>query len=144
MFELLWSDDLRQPYFIEKKEYFNSRRLIFLHSERLSDLLEYGRSRLRICRGWAFNSIFIAVSLNTFLWSNFSSRSSVVMFSLVGTLFALLFGFAAWYSWKRLVNNEYLKIKEQAEFRTLNHTVMEAETVVNPKSLKNKKGNDNG
>jgi len=118
VFQWVWSDDLRGSYFQDRREYYNARRLILTRSERLSDLLEYGRSRLRICRGWAFNSILIAISLNTFLWTNLNDEPSIWSFSIFGSVSLLVFALAAWFAWKKLVQNEYRKIKEQAELFT--------------------------
>lgn len=51
-FETLWGKSLRKSRFGELRNYYDARRQILTKSERLSELLEYGRSRLRICRGW--------------------------------------------------------------------------------------------
>jgi hypothetical protein len=114
LFHKIWSDDLRGPHFQNIAEYYNARGLILIRSERLSDLLEYGRSRLRICRGWAFNSLLITISLNTFLWTNFADKSAVWSISILSTISLLVFAFAAWFAWQKLVKTEYQKIKEQA------------------------------
>jgi hypothetical protein len=114
VFDRIWSDDLRGPYFPDKAAYYQARRRILIHSERLSDLLEYGRSRLRICRGWAFNSILIAIAGNAFLWANFGDLPSALPVSVFSSLFLLLLSFGAWFAWQRLVKTEYRKIKEQA------------------------------
>lgn len=116
VFNWIWSDDLRGPYFQDIGEYYKARRLILTRSERLSDLLEYGRSRIRICRGWAFNSILITISLNTFLWMNLSDKSSIWAISIFSSISLLVFAFAAWFAWQKLIKTEYRKIKEQAEF----------------------------
>ena len=118
VFEWIWSDDLRKPYFQDRREYYNARRIILTRSERLSDLLEYGRSRLRICRGWAFNSILIAICLNTFVWTKFSDKSFATSISVFGSISILVFALGAWFAWRKLTQNEYRKIKEQAEFIT--------------------------
>ena len=49
-------------------EYYRARRIVFLRSQRLSDVLEYGRSRLRICRGWSFNAGMMVPAVNLFIW----------------------------------------------------------------------------
>ena len=116
IFESIWSENLLKSYFKDRGEYYNGRRIILIQSERLSDLLEYGRSRLRICRGWAFNSIMIAISLNSFLWIQLSDKPFIWPVSIYGSISLLLFSYAAWFAWQKLVLNEYRKIKEQAEF----------------------------
>jgi hypothetical protein len=116
VFEWIWTDDLRGSYFQNRKEYYEARRLILTSSERLSDLLEYGRSRLRICRGWAFHSILIAVSLNTFVWMHFSDKPFAWPISIVGSTSLVVLALAAKFSWQKLAQNEYRKSKEQAQF----------------------------
>lgn len=125
VFESIWSDDLRTPYFRQRKEYYDARRLILTRSERLSDLLEYGRSRLRICRGWAFNSILIAVTHNLLLWLRLADEALAPSISVFGSIALLTFSYAAWFSWKKLSENEYRKIKEQAQFITATQTASE-------------------
>lgn len=116
IFVWIWSDKLERPYFQNRKEYFDARRIILTHSERFSDLLEYGRSRLRICRGWAFNLIFITIGLNAFIWTNFAERPFAMNVSVFGSLSLLVIALGAWFAWRNLSQNEYRKIKEQAEF----------------------------
>ena len=116
IFEWLWSDDLRETYFSNRLDYYNARRVILLHSERLSDLMEYGRSRLRICRGWAFHLVLIAPSLNIFLLSQELQKGMMLKLAVLGTIFSLVLAFGAWFSWKRLALSEYRKAKEQSEF----------------------------
>lgn len=116
VFESIWSDDLLGSYYKDHSEYYHHRRIILTRSERLSDLLEYGRSRLRICRGWAFNAVMIAISLNMFLWIQLRNSPFTWSVSLFGSISLLLFCFAAWFAWRKLVLNEYRKIKEQAGF----------------------------
>src|SRR5215210_8108672 len=64
IFERFWVERLQLTRFANTNEYHVARRQILTGSERLSDLLEYGRSRMRICRGWTLNSVLIAIALN--------------------------------------------------------------------------------
>ncbi|SRR6266446_5711981 len=114
IFERWWNVDLRKASFPTVDAFHAARRQILTGSERLSELLEYGRSRMRICRGWALNSMFIAVALNLFIWTRL--LQSRLVLSLFGTITAFLFGLASWYTWKKLSVTEYRKVKEQAEF----------------------------
>ena len=116
VFERFWINDLRDRYFADKGDYYNARRLILTQSENLSDLLEYGRSRLRICRGWAVNAILILVSLNPFLWLRFEDSHLGLSISIFASLLLVLFAVAAWFSWYKLTSSEYRKVKEQAKF----------------------------
>ena len=117
-FEKIWNDDLRDEFFKHKKDYYDARRLILTKSERLSELLEYGRSRLRICRGWVFNTVLIIVCFNLFVWVRVSEPS--ILNLLFINVFLVLFLSSAWFSWKKLVLTEYRKIKEQSAFISSN------------------------
>jgi len=115
-FQRIWTDDLRGSFFKDRREYYNARRIILTQSERLSDLLEYGRSRLRICRGWAFNSVLIAVTLNMFVWMQFADHRLAWPVSAFVSVIMLALSAASWFAWRKLAMNEYRKIDEQAAF----------------------------
>lgn len=116
IFEKIWGDSLRQHKFGDLEKYYLARRDILTKSERLSDLLEYGRSRLRICRGWSFNSVLIIISLNLFLSLSSVTGLSEQPIRLLGTIGFALLAIATWYSWKKLVEAEYRKVIQQAEY----------------------------
>ena len=116
IFERLWVKRLQQERFATPDEYHIARRQILTGSERLSDLLEYGRSRMRICRGWTLNSILIAIALNLFVWIKLPQSRVALLLSLFGTTAALSFAVGAWYTWRKLSVTEYRKVKEQAAF----------------------------
>ncbi|HVF86841.1 MAG TPA: hypothetical protein VM866_04595 [Pyrinomonadaceae bacterium] len=116
VFESLWNDKLRRKRFPDVDDYHAARRHILTRSERLSDLLEYGRSRLRICRGWTLNSMLIATSLNVFLWTRLPDSSLTPSLSLFGTIAFLTFAAASWYTWRKLTATEYRKVQEQAAY----------------------------
>jgi len=116
VFQWRWNDDLLDLHYSDRADYFSDRRRILTQSERFSELLEYGRSRLRICRGWAFNSVLIAVALNAFLWSIKGEQGFAWAVSIAGSVSMLVFALAAWFAWRKLVMNEYRKIREQAEY----------------------------
>lgn len=119
IFDRWWSDDLRSEHFGERQEYYRARRQILTSSERLSDLLEYGRSRLRIARGWTLNAILIAMGLNLFVWTRLRQSQMAARLSVVGTLFLLTLAAGAWYAWQSISLAEYRKIKEQSEHVSL-------------------------
>ena len=116
IFEKWWNDNLRKERFPDINDYHAARRQILTRSERLSELLEYGRSRLRICRGWALNSVLIAVALNLFVWMRLTGSSLALSLSLFGTVAVLSFAIASWYTWRKLTVTEYRKVEEQAAF----------------------------
>jgi hypothetical protein len=116
IFERLWVKGLQQQRFASTNDYHLARRQILTGSERLSDLLEYGRSRMRICRGWTLNSILVAITLNLFVWIQLKSDYPRWSLALFGTIAALSFALGAWYTWYKLSVTEYRKVKEQAAF----------------------------
>lgn len=116
IFHVIWADDLRESYFTDLGNYYNSRRVIITKSQPLSDLLEYGRSRLRICRGWSLNALMIGVSLNILLWSRFSDHENILILSLTGSFLSLILAVGSWFAWRSLSTVEYRKIKEQSEY----------------------------
>ena len=116
LFQRIWTDDLRGAYFANRAEYYDARRVILTRSERLSELLEYGRSRLRICRGWTLNAILIGISLNVFMWQQLGDLPLFWTISIAGSALASVMALGSWFSWRELARNEYRKVREQAEF----------------------------
>lgn len=115
-FEKIWVNRKRKQYFAEKADYYNARRNILTKSERLADLHEYSRSRMRICRAWTFNSVLIAVAAIFFLSNDpptdVELQPLVVLVSVVGAVFAT----GAWFSWSSLVDTEFRRISEQSDY----------------------------
>ena len=116
VFEKIWVDRWRVALFPNKKDYYEARRTILTKSERLSDLLEYGRSRMRICRSWTLNSILIGFSLNIFLYKKFLENDNFEMLIITATSISVAFSIGAWFAWSSLVKTEYRKIKEQSVY----------------------------
>lgn len=116
VFDRLWVDDLRSPFFADRAAYYDARRTILTRSPPLSELLEYGRSRLRICRGWSLNAIFIAVALNLLIWTRFRGHENAISLSAVGTCIFVVLGVGSWLAWRRLESTGYRKIKDQSAF----------------------------
>ena len=123
IFGKLWGDALRTRYFNSNGDYYNARRNILTNSESLSELLEYGRSRLRICRGWSINALLIGLALNLFIWRQGETLPQAFEISLIGTCVCLALSIGSWYSWRNLTEVEYRKIKDQSEYlsRTLHN-----------------------
>ena len=59
LFDKVWKPKLAQQFYQQDGDDYDDRRYVYLRSERLASLLEYGRSRLRICRGWVLNTTLI-------------------------------------------------------------------------------------
>ena len=51
IFESLFAAKIRRQWFAGLEDYYQARMKLFEHEQLASELLEYGRSRLRICRG---------------------------------------------------------------------------------------------
>ena len=116
LFELIWRESLFRQYYDNRQAYYDDRRILYLYGAGLAQLLEYGRSRLRICRGWAVNALLIALSLNLFAWTQIANGAVRLKVSLGGTLLLLLFAYANWYAWSQLTVTTYRKIQQQAAF----------------------------
>ncbi len=116
VFDKCFSKSLHAQFFDEKREYQDARRLILDSSERLAEMHEYGRTRLRICRGWSLNGLLIAVCLNVFLQTQCLETAWFFDATRWGTAGCLLLSLTSYWSWRQLSLTEYLKIREHAEF----------------------------
>jgi hypothetical protein len=116
IFGRLWSPGVLHKVYEEEGEYFGDRWLVYIHPGRLGNLLEYGRSRLRICRGWTLNAILILVSLNTFIWTRIADSDMRVRLSLLGSVTVGLFACGNWLAWRQLNLSNYRKAKAQSAF----------------------------
>jgi hypothetical protein len=115
-FGKLWDSSLREKVYAKEDEYLNDKRLIYIHPGRLGDLLEYGRSRLRICRGWTLNALLTLVSLDIFVWTRVTDASWRLKLTIFGSLALALFALGNWFSWRQLSLASYHKIKRQSTF----------------------------
>lgn len=115
-FDKLFSGKIRSRFFAAKRAYQDARRLVLSSSPRLADQHEYGRTRIRISRGWALNAALSSAVLAVHaVWLPEHSLYSAAMAGRASAAFAAL-AVSAWWSWRLLVNYEYLKIQEHAEF----------------------------
>ncbi|MFK8184267.1 MAG: hypothetical protein AB8B99_12910 [Phormidesmis sp.] len=114
LFDKLWKPSLAQQFYQKDGDDYDDRRYIYLRSEQLASLLEYGRSRLRICRGWTLNSALILVSLNIFIQQQLSSPAIKRTAFLFSNLFLLLLTYCLWFSWRQLTLADYRKVKRQS------------------------------
>lgn len=116
IFELVWAKELFRKYYENKDDFHDDRRFIYIHEGRLADLLEYGRSRLRICRGWALNSVLILLTLNFFVWTKLPDSSLKIQVSIFGSFLCIFLACGTWFSWYKLTLNDFRRVKEQANF----------------------------
>ncbi|MFV0442805.1 MAG: hypothetical protein ACK5Q5_04450 [Planctomycetaceae bacterium] len=115
-FDRLFSGGIRARFFDSKRAYQDARRLVLSSSPRLADQHEYGRTRIRISRGWALNSVLCAfvLAMHSLRLPEHSPYTAET--ALSGSIVFLGLAISAWWSWRLLVNFEYLKIREHAEF----------------------------
>lgn len=73
-------------YFDSHNEYEKCRSIIYLKSQSLRELYEYGRTRIRICRNWVFNSPLIwffgviFTLRDNFFHINFTDKILIIFF----------------------------------------------------------------
>ncbi len=112
IFDKYWGIQIRESIFPDKTHYYRARSLIFSSSESISDLLEYNRSRLRICRGWSLNSVMIILALNLYALLVPATNN---LLTILGTVLFSLFAIGSWYAWRNILKKEYSKTKHQSE-----------------------------
>ncbi len=116
LFDKLFSGSLRLRYFKETRAYQDARRLVLSSSGRLADMHDYGRTRIRICRGWSLNAVLIAAALQFWLRTSAADARWNTTALTWGTAGCLFLAAASWWSWYMLCSMEYLKIREHADF----------------------------
>jgi hypothetical protein len=116
LFDKLFSSSLRNRYFEQTRDYQDARRLVLNSSGRLAGMHEYGRTRIRICRGWSLNAVLMAASVQFWLRNSALNAEWNRPALIWGTTGCLLLGAASWWSWYMLCSMEYLKIREHADF----------------------------
>ncbi len=116
IFGNLWAPKILRKHYSSSTDEINDRRLIYNADQFLANLMEYGRSRLRIARGWAFNSGIILIAFNFFV--NNQIPDSVVKNQLFvwGNLMIGLLALFSWYSWYQLTDAQYRRSKGEANF----------------------------
>jgi hypothetical protein len=119
VFDRFWGKAIRDQSFDNVGEYYNDRRNIMLNSQPLSDLLEYGRSRLRICRGWAINAIMTGLCFNLFVWRQLGEHARALELAFFGGLGCALLAIGCWLAWRNLTRVEYRKIKDQSVYLSM-------------------------
>jgi hypothetical protein len=107
-----WSRALQRREFPNPKEYYRARTTIYMKSEVLRDLYEYGRSRLRICRGWALNALLILIAFDIFAARHVSIDRRGPLWT-AGTMGFGLLAVAALGTWHGLVVQELARLREQ-------------------------------
>ena len=116
LFEAIWVPKLQKKHYPSPSTARDDRRLIYTENPYLANLIEYGRSRLRICRGWAFNAVLILIAANFFIATQVSTRGlQNKLFIWVNLLIGFI-AFFSWYSWLQLQETQYRRLKDDAAF----------------------------
>jgi len=87
-------------------------------TDKIVNLFEYGRSRIRISRSWFINNLMLIFSIPIFVWTQFANvpftlRLSITFFGLI--VFSV-FSIATFITWKKLVINDYQRLLETYTF----------------------------
>lgn len=114
-----WDKKLRKGRFPNNEEYHTVRTYVYTHAtDKVIDLFEYGRSRLRISRAWSVHNLILSIIIPIFTWTRFSgtlltTRILITVFSVISLgLYALV----ALLAWRRLANNDYTRLVETYKF----------------------------
>jgi len=108
----------RKENFETEEQYRKSRSNIYIHSESLINLFEYGRIRIRICRNWVFNGLLIFLTSMIYIWTfPFINLEYLLKwkFTLAVSLILLSSVVLAYFSWKQLNIKQYRFLKIQNE-----------------------------
>ena len=110
---------IRRNHFRNPVDYQRARTTIYNQSESLSNWFQYGRSRLRICRGWTVNSVLCLVGIYLSTRSLKPGDCSKIELALMGRLLFCLLGVAAIVTWYLLTRNEYKRLSDEYRATTL-------------------------
>jgi hypothetical protein len=116
LFEAIWVSRIQRKHYSSSDIAREDRRLIYSKSEYLANLIEYGRSRLRICRGWAFNAVLIIIASNFFILTQVSDDNLKTKLFVWVNLLVGFIAYFSWYSWYQLSDTQYRRVKGDAEF----------------------------
>lgn len=116
IFGLIWGGQLRRKHFPDNASYHHARQTVLTGSDRMADKIEYSRSRMRVCRGWAVHSLLIALALNLYCWLQIEDRSVAFPVHIFGTTMLGVLGVTSWCAWRNLTNTQYLQVREQSRF----------------------------
>jgi hypothetical protein len=112
-----WDRKIRMVQLTEKsnicEDYQRVRTIVFDSSESLRDWFYYGRSRVRICRGWAINFIFILVTANLFTSMQLSLIELKFKIYVILNSIISMFLLISVFSWHRLTSSEYERLAQE-------------------------------
>lgn len=99
--------------FETKAEAREAKTVLYEKSSPLREVFEYGRSRLRVCRGWTFNALFIGVTgaaVVVFQLAEYPEKG-LLLFTVVAAFGLLTVG--AFLAWRKLLKSESSRLYEQ-------------------------------
>lgn len=108
-----WSRALQQRAFGSAEEYYRARTTLYARFAALTDLYEYGRTRLRICRGWALNAALILIAFDVFAARQISAYPRGPLW-VTGTVGFGLLALSALMAWRGLTVQEVARLHHQS------------------------------
>lgn len=102
---------VRHRYFDSDDAYHHARRTIVVHAEAMYRIRQYGRSRMRIARGWALNIVLLFIPSTLLALRAFDTVSVLLLVAVM-----LVVWLGAVFSWHSIMHSEYEKIREGAAF----------------------------
>ncbi len=105
---------IREKYYPDRNKVLEDKSIILLEDSPLAEMILYGRSRMRICRGWMLNLVMLLPSMNYFFIKlNPQPDAFLVLVNFMLMLLIVLF----YFSWIKLTDSEYDKLKELSKIR---------------------------
>jgi hypothetical protein len=102
--------------FPDRSAYFRAHSEIFARSQGLAAILQYSRSRLRVCRGWAFNCPLIALASLAYIYAHRDTIENASLAAIVVGIALSVATLTLWYSWRKIARSEYMKVKMHADY----------------------------
>jgi len=114
-----YDKEIRNKYFPDNNIYHEARTYTYTYAtDRIINLFEYGKSKMRITRAWSINNLLLAISTSIFVLTRFPSTSlnTRLLITVFATItFAICF-LATLIAWKKLTHNDYKRLAETFEF----------------------------
>ena len=110
-----WDKKLRKDYFLTNEDYHRARTYVYTYAaDKIVNLFEYGRSRIRITRSWSINSLFLMISVPLFVLTQFMGRLTQVMMLVIlaSIVVFLMLSYLLLFSWRKLAENDYKRLSE--------------------------------
>lgn len=103
--------NLRRLHFQSDEIYDQARRSI-AENPHIVAMADYARSRMRICRGWFVNCLFLAAAGDLMLW-RFPVQNRALVVTAT-TVLGLLLAWSFYAAWRNITATGYKKLAQQA------------------------------